>query len=34
MYEMRHETVDFAQKLQKVGLYVVNQSSTRVEKVS
>lgn len=31
---MRHKTLDFAQKLQKIGLYVVNQSSTRVEKVS
>lgn len=34
MYEMRHETIDFAQKLQKIGLYVINQSYTRVEKVS
>ena len=29
---MLHETLDFAQKLQKIGLYVVNQSSTRVAK--
>lgn len=34
MYEMRHQTLNFAQNLQKRGLYVINQSSTRVEKVS
>ena len=34
MCEIRHETLKFAQKLQKRGLYVVNQSSTRVERVS
>nr|DAF67244.1 MAG TPA: hypothetical protein [Caudoviricetes sp.] len=31
MYEMRHQRLDFAQNLQKIGLYVVNQSSNSVE---
>ena len=26
MYEIRHETLDFAKKLQKIGLYVVNEN--------
>ena len=26
MYEIRHETLNFAQKLQKIGLYVVNEN--------
>lgn len=31
MYEIRHEKLVFAKNLQKRGLYVINQSSTRVE---
>lgn len=33
MYEMLHEKLIFAKNMQKRGLYVVNQSSTRVAKV-